>query len=176
MYCLSSVQLLFKWNLSSRLGYRILLKLVVESLQNFIGSGGVVIAIDVLQLALPLVGALVVVVGHLLSQLAERPGEDGIVVIELFHRGTFRALGAKVNNSDPVGPPPVSGACLVEVVRENFGGSREVDGSYQSSQPSLYLMASNSTSDAMLSGMLVALRTPLGRLQYFSIIPSTTHR
>ena len=53
-----------------------LLKLFFESFQNSVGSGGVAIAKDVLQLVLSLVGALVVVVGDEFSQVAERLGED----------------------------------------------------------------------------------------------------
>lgn len=94
-----------------------LFKLFVESLQNSVGSGGVVIAKYVLHLALSSVGVLVVVVEDEFSQTAERPREDEITVIELFHRGTVWAVQAKSKNSDPIGPSSVGGACLGDVVR-----------------------------------------------------------
>lgn len=71
-----------------------LLKLFFESLQFSVGECGVVIAKDILQLALSLVSAPVVVVSNKFSQVAERSGEDKLMVIEMFHRGTVWVVGS----------------------------------------------------------------------------------
>ena len=54
------------------------LKLFVESLQNSVGDGSVVIAKDVLQLVLSLVGALVFVVGDQFLKL--RIGRERMIL------------------------------------------------------------------------------------------------